>query len=51
VTRTSIVTPEDLSVLTPTASPTLTLMTCYPFFFVGHAPRRFIVQATALDVS
>ena len=51
VTRTSIVTPEDLSVLRPTSSPTLTLITCYPFFYVGHAPKRFIVQATALDVS
>ena len=47
VTRTSIVTPDDLSVLAPTSSPTLTLITCYPFFYVGHAPKRFIVQATA----
>ena len=45
VSRTLIVTPEDLSVLEPTADPTLTLLTCYPFSYVGHAPKRFIVQA------
>jgi len=45
VSRTLIVTPEDLSVLEPTADPTLTLITCYPFSYVGHAPKRFIVQA------
>jgi sortase A len=32
-------------VLAPTTTPTLTLITCYPFSFVGHAPQRFIVQA------
>jgi sortase A len=45
VSRTLIVTPDDLSVLEPTAEPTLTLVTCYPFSYVGHAPKRFIVQA------
>ena len=45
VKRTVIVTPDDLSVLAPTAEPTLTLVTCYPFSYVGHAPKRFIVQA------
>jgi sortase A len=45
VSRTLIVTPDDLSVLGPTAEPTLTLVTCYPFSYVGHAPKRFIVQA------
>ena len=45
VSRTLIVTPDDLSVLEPTADPTLTLITCYPFSYVGHAPKRFIVQA------
>jgi sortase A len=48
VTRTVIVTPEDLSVLDPTAEPTLTLITCYPFSYVGHAPKRFIVQAVRM---
>ena len=45
VARTSIVGPDDVYVLDPTREPTLTLVTCYPFEFVGHAPRRFIVQA------
>jgi sortase A len=37
--------PKDVHVLDPTDEPTLTLVTCYPFEFIGHAPRRFIVQA------
>lgn len=45
VTKTHIVRPDDVWVLAPTASPTLTLITCYPFSFVGNAPQRFIVQA------
>ena len=45
VTRTLIVKPEDVYVLDPTARPTLTLVTCWPFEFIGHAPKRFIVQA------
>jgi sortase A len=45
ITKTSIVDPEDVYVLDPADHPTLTLVTCYPFEFVGHAPRRFIVHA------
>lgn len=45
ITRTFIVDPEDVYVLDPTESPTLTLVTCFPFEYIGHAPRRFIVQA------
>jgi len=45
VTKTLIVGPDDVYVLDPTDRPTVTLVTCYPFEFVGHAPRRFIVQA------
>ena len=45
VTRTQIVEPDDMSVLAPTSSPSLTLVTCYPFVYVGSAPQRFIVQA------
>jgi sortase A len=45
VTKTLIVMPDDLSVLAPTSEPTLTLVTCYPFSYVGHAPKRFIVEA------
>ena len=47
VGSTVIVDPSDVSVLVPTTEQTLTLVTCYPFYFVGHAPKRFIVQATA----
>jgi LPXTG-site transpeptidase (sortase) family protein len=45
VGHTSVVDPEDVSVLSPTGRPTLTLVTCYPFYYIGSAPRRFIVQA------
>ncbi len=45
----AIVPPEQVSVLDPTSEPTLTLVTCYPFYFVGHAPERFIVRATRID--
>ena len=45
VTKTHIVDPGDVWVIAPTAVPTITLITCYPFSFVGNAPRRFVVQA------
>jgi sortase A len=45
VIRSLIVDPDDVEVLDPTAEPTLTLVTCYPFEYIGHAPRRFVVQA------
>jgi sortase A len=45
VERTWVVKPEDVSVLDPTPKPALTLVTCYPFYFVGSAPERFIVRA------
>lgn len=45
VTELQIVSPNDVSVLAPGELPTLTLITCYPFYFVGNAPQRFIVQA------
>jgi len=47
VSSIEIVEPEDVSVLAPTRERTLTLVTCYPFYYVGHAPKRFIVKATA----
>ncbi len=40
-----IVSPEDVSVLDATPAPAVTLVTCYPFYFVGDAPRRYIVRA------
>ena len=45
VSATSIVNPEDVSVLDPTPRQTLTLVTCYPFTYIGAAPKRFIVRA------
>jgi sortase A len=45
VTATSIVTPEDLSVLDRRSRPSITLITCYPFTYVGNAPKRFIIHA------
>lgn len=49
ISKTLIVTPDDVYVLDPTDHPTLTLVTCYPFEFIGHAPRRFIVQAALVS--
>lgn len=46
VGQTEIVNPEDVRVLMPRGESSLTLVTCYPFYFVGHAPQRFIVHAT-----
>lgn len=45
VTKMHIVDPDDVWVIAPTDTPTITLITCYPFSFVGNAPRRFIVKA------
>jgi sortase A len=45
VSKIQIVLPEDIHVLDPTQVPTLTLVTCFPFYFVGHAPKRYIVTA------
>jgi len=46
VDRIVIVDPDDTSVLGPRRYPSLTLVTCYPFYIVGSAPQRYIVQAS-----
>lgn len=46
-----VVTPDDVSVLDPTPVPSITLVTCYPFYFIGPAPQRYIVRASRVDVS
>jgi sortase A len=46
VNRVLITGPDDTSVLQPSGEQILTLVTCYPFHFIGPAPRRFVVQAT-----
>ena len=43
-----VVSPDDLSVLNPGTGEILTLVTCYPFYYVGAAPDRFIVRAERL---
>ena len=45
VTKIIITNPDDVSVLEPSSAASLTLVTCYPFYFVGSAPQRYIVQA------
>lgn len=46
-----IVGPKDVQVLAPTNQPILTLVTCYPFQYLGNAPRRFIVRAKQIAVT
>jgi sortase A len=46
VTSLTIVEPTDVSVLDPTDEPSVTLVTCYPFYYVGSAPQRYIVRGT-----
>ena len=47
ITSIVIVEPDDVTVLAPTEKNTITLVTCYPFYYVGHAPKRYIVKAEA----
>lgn len=51
VTDLWVVEPTDVHVLDDTGNSALTLVTCYPFYFVGNAPQRFIVRAVAADSS
>jgi sortase A len=48
VKSTRVVTPRDVSVLQASGGETLTLVTCYPFYYVGSAPKRFIVRAALI---
>jgi sortase A len=40
-----VVEPDDMRVLDDSSDTILTLVTCYPFYFVGPAPKRFVVRA------
>jgi len=51
IDRIAIVDPNDIAVLRPTPRASLTLVTCYPFYFVGNAPKRYIVQASIVDTA
>jgi sortase A len=46
VEKTQVVEPRDVWVLDPTPEQALTLVTCFPFSFIGTAPQRFIVRAS-----
>jgi sortase A len=50
VESTAVVPPSDVQVLEPTGGRTLTLITCFPFSYVGPAPDRFIVRAREMKV-
>lgn len=45
VVSAKVVPPQDVKVLFPTGRATLTLVTCFPFYYIGAAPKRFIVRA------
>jgi sortase A len=45
---TAVVEPQDVEVMADTGYPALTLITCYPFRYVGNAPQRFVVRARRL---
>ncbi len=49
IDRITIVAPEEVSVLDATPSPHVTLVTCYPCYFVGDAPQRYIVRGTRIE--
>jgi sortase A len=51
VDSTEIVTPDKVDVLAIVERPELTLVTCFPFDYVGAAPKRFIVHAHLLSAS
>ncbi len=40
-----VVSPDDISALAASKTPVLTLVTCYPFRFLGSAPNRLVVRA------
>jgi sortase A len=46
-----IVSPQDVSVLADRGVPSLTLVTCYPYYFIGDAPKRCIFQCSLKEVS
>ena len=51
VESTAVVPPDDLQVLEPSSERTLTLITCFPFYYIGSAPNRFIVHARQVGAS
>src|SRR5271166_3963315 len=51
VESTAVVPPSDIRVLQPSGERTLTLITCFPFYYVGSAPNRFVVRARQIILS
>ena len=51
ITFTDVVDPKETWVMKHATGDTLTLITCYPFRFIGPAPKRFIVRARKVDIS
>jgi sortase A len=49
VTGKRIVVPEDISVIKPTTDPQLTLITCYPTYYIGPAPKRLVVFSRLVE--
>jgi len=49
IDRIVIVDPSDVTVLKSEKRPALTLVTCYPFYFIGNAPQRYIVHASLVS--
>lgn len=49
VDQITVVDPKNVSVLAPRSRPSLTLVTCYPFYFLGSAPQRYIVEASIVE--
>jgi sortase A len=49
VSRFRIVGEDDRTVIVPTKTAVLTLSTCYPFFYIGNAPKRYIVSADLME--
>jgi len=45
-----VVAPSDIEVLAPSPQSAITLVTCYPFYFVGAAPKRFVVHARQIGL-
>jgi len=45
----SVVDPNDVSVLQSRERPSVALVTCYPFYFIGSAPKRYIVEGSLID--
>jgi sortase A len=49
VDQIEIVDPDETAVLGPRPRPSVTLVTCYPFYFIGDAPKRFVVHASLAE--